>query len=142
MDNNEVQRPLPGFEDVVTPASVIERHLHKEGLLFAQLEHALRWDPTRDFFPYQVDIRRCGGRDGETLIVFKAIREGEAVIGFHSDVGMVGTLRSLIGRLRSGKIVYKLDERPGKLLEKVIPELDYWQEHFGKSGGSRPQTLE
>jgi len=131
MDKQEVQHVLPGFDLPVTPEAVVDRHLQSEGLLFAQLEHALRWDKDRDFYPYQVDIRRCGGRDGETLIVFKAIIEGEPVIAFHSDVGMVGTLRSLIGRLRSGRLTYKPDERPGALLEKVSPELAYWVERFG-----------
>lgn len=126
MDTDGNQIRVPGFEDAVTPNSVVERHLHSEGLLFGILEHALRWDKERSFYPYQVDIRRCGGRGGETLIVFKAITDEQPVIAFHSDVGMVGTLRSLIGRLRSGKLVYKLDERPGVLLEKVQPELDYW----------------
>lgn len=131
METNEEHVVLPGFDGLVTPTTVVDRHLHSEGLLFGNLEHALRWDPDRDFYPYQLDIRRCGGRDGETLIVFKAIVAGDPVIAFHSDVGMVGTLRSLIGRLRAGKLVYKPDERPGVLLDKVSPELAYWVEKFG-----------
>lgn len=131
MDKQENNQVLPGFEDLITPTAVVERHLHTEGLLFGNLEHALRWEAGRSFYPYQLDIRRCGGREGETLIVFKAVSAGDPVIAFHSDVGMVGTLRSLIGRLRSGKLVYKPDERPGKLLEQVSPEIDYWVSRFG-----------
>jgi len=132
MDTNEDQLVLPGFDDLVTPTTVVDRHMHSEGLLLATLEHAMRWDATQKYFPYQIDIRRAGGRSGETLIVFKAVVYDEPRIAFHSDVGMIGTLRTFIGRLRAGKLTFKLDERPGALLDKVLPEIDYWKTRFSK----------
>lgn len=127
----ETSREDERRNDELLPQTVVERHLVERGMVWEGLEHYARWDHERGLYLYQLDVRRCAAQEGETLIVVKAIQDDEPMIAFHSDTGLVGTLYSLARRARSGKLTYRPDERPGVLLEKVLPEIAYHRERFG-----------
>lgn len=118
----EEQIELPGlgeFNDFEPSAAAVSRFYVEHGERLQNLEFMLTWRVKAQLFVYKLEVRWPLTQEGDLLCILKAVSTEGPLIAFHSDRTIVAVLGSLSGRLRAGKLKWRVDEYPPTNYEEI-----------------------